>query len=136
MNEEEMYRVYEIYFRALCNEKYAYRNDMNDVYNYLKALSVFFSFDTVAIVNLAKVIFEKRFNVSDAEKVKLALYEGFNKTQASRLLHITTPRLERLAQEVIFPRSEPRTRLVLKHFMEQYERFATVSPLKMLEWRV
>lgn len=136
MSEEEMYRVYEIYFRMICNEKYAYRNEMNDVFNYLKAVSVFFSFDTVAIINLAKVIFEKRFNINDAERVKLALYEGFNKTQASRLLHITAPRLEKLSKEVIYPRSEPRTRLVLKHFIEQYEKFSTLNPLKMLEWRV
>lgn len=135
MSEEEMYRVYEIYFRAMCNEKYAYRNNMNDVFNYLKSLSVFMKFDNNAIANLAKVIFEKRFNVDDAEKVRLALYEGFNKTQACRMLHITAPRLDRLSKEVIYPRSEPRMRPVLKHFMEQYLKFNTMNPVKILEWR-
>lgn len=136
MSEEELYRIYEIYFRAMCNEKYTYRNNMNDVFNYLKALSVFMKFDNIAIADLAKVIFEKRFNVNDAEKVKLALYEGFNKTQACRMLHITPARLDRLSKEVIYPRTEPRTRPVLKHFMEQYLRFNTLNPIKILEWRI
>ena len=136
MSEEELYRIYEIYFRAMCNEKYTYRNNMNDVFNYLKALSVFMKFDNIAIADLAKVIFEKRFNVNDAEKVKLALHEGFNKTQACRMLHITPARLDRLAKEVIYPRTEPRTRPVLKHFMEQYLRFNTLNPIKILEWRI
>ena len=136
MSEEELYRIYEIYFRAMCNEKYTYRNNINDVFNYLKALSVFIKFDNRMITDLAKVIFEKRFNVDDAEKVKLAIYEGFNKTQASRMLHITPARLERLSKETIYPRSEPRVRPVLKHFMEQYLKFNTLNPIKMLEWRV
>ena len=134
--EDEIYRIYEVYFRAICNEKFAYRNEMNDVYNYLKALSVFMKFDTTAIINLASVIFEKRFNVSEAERVKLALYEGFSKTQVSQLLHMSVQKVTKLQEEVIYPRSEPRTRPVLKHFIEQYQRFATLNPLTLLEWRV
>lgn len=134
--EDEIYRIYEIYFRAICNEKYAYRNEMNDVFNYLKALSVFMKFDTVAIINLAKVIFEKRFNISETERVKLALYEGFSKTQTSQLLHISVQKVMKLSEEIIYPRSEPRTRPVLKHFIEQYEKFNTINPLKLIDWRV
>ena len=136
MTEEEMYRIYEIYFRAMCNEKFTYRNNMNDVFNYLKALSMFMDFDNRMIADLAKVIFEKRFNIGDADRVKLAIYEGFNKTQACRMLHITPGRLERLSKEVLYPRAEPRVRPVLKHFIEQYLSFNTLNPVKILEWRI
>lgn len=136
MEQGQLDRIYEIYFLELCNRIVGYRNNFEDLTNYLKGLQYLISYNHQEILTLSRNIFEKRFKPSKQELLKTLEYEGVPNYLMYQLTGVSRRKANSLLAEanenVLYPRTNNTERIALREFMQQYNQISKIDLLRLL----
>ena len=136
MAQEQLDRIYEIYFLEMCNRIVAYRNSFEDLTNYLKGLQYLIKYNQPEIIALSRNIFEKRFRPSLQEILKALEEENVPNYLMYQMTGITRRKVETLLKDakenVLYPRTNPTERVALREFMEQYTQLNKIDLMRLL----
>ncbi len=136
MDQAQLDRIYEIYFLELCERIVGYRNNYEDLTNYLKGLQYLIEYNHQEIIALSRNIFEKRFRPSKQELLKVLDYEGVPNYLMYQLTGVSRRKADSMLAEanenVLYPRTNPTERVALREFMAKYSQISKVDLLRLL----
>lgn len=136
MDQAQLDRIYEIYFLELCERIVGYRNNYEDLTNYLKGLQYLIEYNHQEIIALSRNIFEKRFRPSKQELLKVLDYEGVPNYLMYQLTGVSRRKADSMLAEanenVLYPRTNPTERIALREFMAKYSQISKVDLLRLL----